>query len=357
MADIPRGGLIAAGQHVSERTGGDADERTLPRRITWDRFWIRVIEAAWLLIAAPILVGRWLVLWPVTRLAYRWCFEASDDREGAWTAVFRALGFVAVICGTVALLQAGLLDRLWWPIWWDVDLVPFLRSLFDESVKAPITLYVFTHDGNGIRLGAWSLLLRVVLIGVPSYAWRAVVGDLDWRLHKEVVQPMAPSVTFKPASPAAIDPPPGLEPLFEQVPEPVPEPPPQAIRITAPMEIENKDPSSHGTALVTLDVVPQQFTINGEPAEVGLDRLLRVADGCLAGEPFSEPHWKAHSIEPMAFRKFQTWCVQMGYARKTGNNQNSPVVLTKRGLAMLRHCVLLEDEIRDKLNGGEIWTG
>ena len=315
--DGMRGGLLGgAGQRTTERVGGHDAEVSQPRELTWDRMKRRALEALFVLVGVPLLMGPWALVVYVPlyleRVAYAvadW-FDLDIEVNRLSMACFGLLVGLALLVAPDSLLS-------WWPFWWQRSAASFRGLLWPGFWPAAIPVV---------------LLLRVTIIAVSLAAWPEV-WYLDQRQRQGTIAPTLDSVAYDTVHPGSAEIPgvynvhrlPGAEPDIEDEPRTYGdiiihrEAPADSAQVLAsnavtgaPSVAVGGNGNGHHTATAR---VPLSMMGGDKRHYLDLIRILHDAYGDLAaGEQLSRANLRRHGLSDTQARELSGWFRDHGFA-------------------------------------------
>ena len=182
-------GIGGPGQRTTDHAGGRDPDFRQPIDNTLCLMLRRALEAAYLLLVAPLLAGPWALvvyvpaLVEAVLLALRdWLHEDGDDPDRFSMLALGALVFAALIAAPDELLA-------WWPWAWQRSQASWRGVLWPAWWPAAVPVLA---------------LVRLALLTVPVYAWRET-WYLTQRQRQEIVAPTASSVAYTSPAPHHVD--------------------------------------------------------------------------------------------------------------------------------------------------------
>ena len=169
-------------QNISERIDSK-DEQSIAYSYGTSLFRINLVSIFYWMCPQPILIGRWLFVAVVIFLAVKYIRPSEEY------AIKYKL-YIVLVCGFIAvgLVSVGLLDLLWYPVFW---------SWRDDSLLLQIGSKI-------VYLPLWFLWVRAFLIIAPPLAWDRSFRFVVRRFVTEILFPTASSPPIQQARASSI---------------------------------------------------------------------------------------------------------------------------------------------------------
>lgn len=350
MSDDARLASIGApGMRTGDKSGGGRDpDFAQPIDNTRSRMLRRAIEALWLLIGVPLLLGPWVLVVYVPRYLERAAYAVGD-----WFGIEVEVNRFSMACLGALVLVALLVVPdpllLWWPFWWQRGAATFRGILWPAWWAASIPVV---------------LLLRIAPVVVSLAMWPEV-WYLDQRQRQETVDPTRSSMAYDTVHPANVEYPgihnpyrlPGEEPPTDDTsvkPDIIIHLPaaPEPARVLG-ANLETGEPSvavggNGGNGHHTTTARVPLALLGGDRRHV-LDLLRILHDaygGIVEGEQLSRANLRRHGLSDNQARDLSQWFRDQGYATiDRGNNH----LITDDGLAYLGVALAGIEQARQRL--------